>query len=172
VDPERAAAEGAGVAAAGVVGAAAALIEMAASVSEDWHEARATLGQARALHRRAEALGAENARRYSEVLRALAEPGQSDLGAALDHAADIPLRVAETANDVVLLARHSAELCAPHVRADVIASAALAAGAAAAAAQLVVVNLTALEGDERVARARDLADSARRNAGSAAGDSS
>src|SRR5689334_25009389 len=38
VDPERAAAQGAGVAAAGVVGAAAALIEMAASVSEDWDE--------------------------------------------------------------------------------------------------------------------------------------
>jgi len=145
---------------------------MAASVSEDWDEARATIGQARALHRRAEALGAENARRYSEVLKAFAQPGQADLGAALEHAAEIPLRVAEAANDVVLLARHSAECCAPQVRADVIASAALAAGAAAAAAELVVVNLTALEGDERVARARDLADSARRNAGSAAGDSS
>jgi formiminotetrahydrofolate cyclodeaminase len=172
VDAERAAAEGAGVASAGVVGAAAALVEMAARVSEDWPESRAALGQAQALHRRADALAAENARRYADVLRALESRGDLDLGVALDQAADIPLRIAETANDVALLAVHAADLCAPHVRPDVLAAAALAAGAAAAAAELVVANLTAMEGDKRVARVRDLAASARRSAGTVAGASS
>jgi len=142
---------------------------MAARASADWPDARAALGQAQALHRRAEALAAENARRYAEVLRALESPGAIDLGAALDQAADIPLRIAETANDVALLAAHSADLCAPHVRADVLAAAALAAGAARAAAELVAVNLTAMQGDERVARAWDLAVAARQSAGTVSG---
>jgi formiminotetrahydrofolate cyclodeaminase len=165
VDAERAAAEGAGVAAAGVAGAAAALVEMAARVTED----PATLGQAQALRRRAESLAAPNGTAYAAVLHALQDPGQRDLGAALDRAAEIPLQIAETANDIAILAQYSADICDPHVRADVLAAAALAAGAAAAAAELVVANLTALEGDERVARAYDLAASARRSAGTSPG---
>src|SRR5438128_1698028 len=137
---------------------------MAARVSEEWPEAPATVGQALALRRRAEALAVENVRRYADVLRALDRPREIDLGAALSHAADIPLRIAETAYDVALLARHTADLCEPRVRADVLAAASLAAGAAGAAAELVAANLTAIEGDERVARAYELAASARRSA--------
>ena len=165
MDAERAAAEGAGVAAAGVAGAAAALVEMAARVTDD----PATVGQAQALRRRAESLAARNVTTYAAVLHALQEPGRSDLGAALDRAADVPLQIAETANDIAILAQYVADLCDPHVRADVLAAAALAAGAAAAAAELVAANLTAMEGDERVARAHDLAASARRSAGAAPG---
>ena len=167
MDAEQAAAEGAGVAAAGVVGTAAGLVEMAARVSEDWPEARATVGQALALRRRAEGLAVENVRRYADVLRALDHPSEIDLGAALSHTADIPLRIAETAHDVAVLARHAADLCEPRVRPDALAAAALAAGAAGAAAELVAANLTAIEGDERVARAYELADAARRSAASA-----
>ena len=96
MDAEQAAAEGAGVATAGVVGTAAGLVEMAARVSEDWPEARAAVGQALALRRRAEGLAVENVRRYADVLRALDHPSEIDLGAALSHTADIPLRIAET----------------------------------------------------------------------------
>jgi len=159
VDVERAAAEGAGVAAARVVEAAAALVAMAAGVSPEWAEAGAVAGQASALRRRAERLADENAAGYADVLRALEEGGDR-LGESLVHAAEVPLQVAEAANDVSLLAAHTADRCDPRVRGDVVAAGALAAGAAAAAAELVAINLTATEGDERVQRARELAASA------------
>ena len=159
MDVERVAAESAGVAAARVVEAAAALVAMAAGVSPEWPEAAAVVGQARALARRATRLAAENAAGYAEVLRALEEGGDA-IGAAMVRAADVPLRIAEAATDVSLLAAHTADRCEPRVRADVVAAGALAAGAAAAAAELVAENLTAVEGDERVEHARDLAASA------------
>jgi len=52
----------------------------------------------------------------------------------------------------------------PSLRADAVAAALLAAAAAAAAAELVAVNLTASETDERVRRARRLAEDAARAA--------
>jgi formiminotetrahydrofolate cyclodeaminase len=52
----------------------------------------------------------------------------------------------------------------PGLRADAVVAAALAAGAARAAAELVAVNLTASADDERVLRARRLADEAARSA--------
>ena len=159
MDAERVAAEGAGVAAARVVETAATLVAMAAGVSSEWPEAGAVAGQARALQRRATRLAAENAAGYADVLRAL-EQGGDRLGEALTQAAEVPLQVAEAANDVSLLAAYTADRCDPRVRADVVAAGALAAGAAAAAAELVAINLTATEGDERVQRARDLAASA------------
>jgi formiminotetrahydrofolate cyclodeaminase len=55
-----------------------------------------------------------------------------------------------------LLAAHTAERCRGDVRADAVAAAFLARGAAAAAAQLVEVNLTTVEGDARITRARGL----------------
>jgi len=152
---EQLAAEGAGVITGGVVGAAAALVAMAARHSDEWPEASAVLGQAESLQRRAERLAAENARRYAVVLRAFA--GEGDLGQALDQAAETPLRLAEAANDVALLAVYTAERCEPRLRADVLAAASLAAGAARAAAELVAANLAATAEDERVARAWELA---------------
>ena len=76
----------------------------------------------------------------------------------------MPLELAETANDVALLAAYTADRCEPRVRADVVAAGALAAGAAAAAAELVAINLTAIEGDPRVEQARTLAAAAARAA--------
>jgi formiminotetrahydrofolate cyclodeaminase len=159
VDFERLAAESAGVAAARVVEIAAAVLSTAARMSAGWAEAAAVAGQADSLRRRATRLAAENAPVYAVVLRAF-EQGGDRLGQALDEAAEVPLRVAEAAHDVVLLAAHSADRCEPQARADVIAAGALAAGAAAAAAELVASNLTAMPGDERVERARDLATAA------------
>lgn len=167
-DPEQAAAESAGVAAASVVATAAALVAMVARVSHEWADADAARGQAEALRHRAEMLRAENATSYAAALRALEQPGAVDLGAALERAAEVPLRIAETANDVTLLAKRAAERCDPRVSADALAAASLAAGAAAAAAELVAANLTALEGDARVQRAHSLALSARRVAGTIA----
>jgi hypothetical protein len=157
VDAEHAAAEGAGVATAGVVGTAATLVAVVARSSPEWAEASAALGQAEALVRRSRRLAAENVERYAVVLRLLDEPGGGDLGTALEHSAEVPLRIAEAAADVASLATHAADHCEPRFRPDLLAAAAIAAGAAAAAAELVAANLTALEGDERVARARDVA---------------
>src|SRR5712691_5710267 len=75
MDLERVPAEGAGVAAAGVVETAAALVAVAAGVSTEWAEAGAVAGQAAALRRRAERLAVENAAGYADVLRALEQGG-------------------------------------------------------------------------------------------------
>jgi formiminotetrahydrofolate cyclodeaminase len=165
LDADKLAAESAGVAAAGAAAAAARLVEMAARASEAWPDAQAMAGQAQMLRRRAEELADENARTYATVLRALEQRGSSNLGGKLERAAETPLRIAEVANDIALLAREVAGRCERRVSADALAAASLAAGAAGAAAELVASNLTALEGDERVARANALAASARRSAG-------
>ncbi len=154
------AAEGAGVTAGGVVRTAASLVAMTARRSPDWVDAKAVLAQAESLERRAVALATENARRYAEVLAAFDRPDDGTLGAALERAAEVPLRIAETAHDVALLAAHAAEFCEPRLQPDARAAAHLAAGAAAAAAELVAANLTALEEDPRVGRARELAQAA------------
>jgi hypothetical protein len=159
IDVESLAAESAGVAAARVVDAAAGLLAMAAAASPEWPERRGAAGQADALRRRAGRLQSRNAASYADVLRAF-DQGGAELGAALERAAVVPLLVADAANDVALLASHTADRCDPRFRADAVAAASLAAGAAAAAAELVAANLIALEGDERVERARDLARSA------------
>jgi formiminotetrahydrofolate cyclodeaminase len=161
MDAERVAAEGAGVASAQVVETAAALVAMAAGISPDWDEANGVAGQAATLQRRSQRLAEENARVYATVLRAF-DAGGAGLGEALTQAAEVPLELAETANDVAMLAAYTADRCEPRVRADVVAAGALAAGAAAAAAELVAINLTASEGDPRVEHARTLANLAAR----------
>ena len=93
-----------------------------------------------------------------------AEQRDWEIGRAFARAAEPPLEIARVAADVAELAAQLAEGGDPRVRADAIAAAALAAGAAHGAVALVAVNLTALDGDPRVAEARELADNARRSA--------
>jgi formiminotetrahydrofolate cyclodeaminase len=116
--------------------------------------------QADALAARLTELAAEDADAFEAATHALAEPrdpsGARDylLGTALQHAADVPLRIAEAGADVVTLAASIASLAAPGERADATGAALLAAGATRAAAHLITINLVSRPGDERDARAR------------------
>ncbi|HEU4978237.1 MAG TPA: cyclodeaminase/cyclohydrolase family protein, partial [Solirubrobacteraceae bacterium] len=83
-----------------------------------------------------------------------------ELGAALDLAAEMPVALASAAADAAVLSAEVAEHSVADVRADAAAAAVLAAAAAQAALHLVEINLGTLPGDERVARAREHADTA------------
>jgi formiminotetrahydrofolate cyclodeaminase len=87
-----------------------------------------------------------------------------EIGRAFARAAEPLLEIARVAADVAELAAQLADESDPRVHADVTAAAALAAGAAHGVVALVAVNLTAVDGDPRVAEAEDLAGSARRSA--------
>ena len=158
-----------GVPASGVItglvaGLAASLLAAAADRSRDaWPGAAGAVAQAQALCRRAHALAQDNSTAYHDARAALAEqgpPGQGSpqrdwsLGRAVAAAADPPLALARTADDVAQLARALAGHGAPDVRADVVAAAQLAAGAAASAAHLVEVNLVVGADQERTGLAR------------------
>jgi formiminotetrahydrofolate cyclodeaminase len=139
---------------AGIAGGfAAALVAKSAARSEGWAGAEGARAQALDLRDRLLALAGQDARAYERALTAL-ERRESGLARALEKAAEVPLAIAETAADVSQLAAEAAELAEGSARADASAAAALAAGAARAAARLVEANLTAISGDERVARAR------------------
>ena len=151
-----------GSAAAIAVAMGAALLAMSARVSVgDWDEAEACAAQAEALRARAAPLAHADAAAFAEVLR-LGRERVSDfeLGRAYDQAAELPLRIAEAGADVAELAAHAAPRVDPKVLGDTAAAAQLAAAGAAIGAQLVAINLASREGDERVARARRLADAA------------
>jgi formiminotetrahydrofolate cyclodeaminase len=149
-----------------------------ARASQDgWTEARGIAAQAEALRDRLAPLAQLDADQYEAALSARAEEAPESerrdfqLGVAYARAAEPPLRIAEAANDVAALAVTVARHGDPSVRADAVAAAALAAAAARAAAELVAVNLTASAEDERVLRARRLAEEAARAAEEAsAGD--
>jgi formiminotetrahydrofolate cyclodeaminase len=79
------------------------------------------------------------------------------LGEALARAADLPLEIADHAENVSALAAEAAARATPDLRADAAAAAALALGAAWAAAKLVEVNLAMHADDPRLARARRIA---------------
>ena len=79
------------------------------------------------------------------------------LGEALARAADLPLEIADHAENVSSLAAEAAARATPDLRADAAAAAALALGAAWAAAKLVEVNLAMHADDPRLARARQIA---------------
>jgi formiminotetrahydrofolate cyclodeaminase len=160
---------GAGSVAAVVAALAAALVAHAArscvsrSTGTEWPEAGAAAAQAEALRDRLEPLVHVDAEVYGAAVVAL-DGGSSDagVGAALARAAETPLLIAEAAADVALLAVETACRCDPRRRTDVEAAGRLAAAAAHAAAELVAANLTALEGDPRVRRARAAAADAAR----------
>src|SRR6266511_2628772 len=79
-----------------------------------------------------------------------ATASNSKLQAALEHAAEIPIRIAEAGTDVTALAALLVENGNPEVRADAAAAAALAEGGTRAAAKLVQINLGATEDDPRI----------------------
>jgi formiminotetrahydrofolate cyclodeaminase len=116
-------------------------------------------------------LAQEDAAAYSLALAVLREPGgagpeerDARIGDALSHAAEVPLQIAEVAADIAALAADVVERGNPNLRGDAAAAAVLAEAAARISANLVAINLTMQEEDERVARALMLADNATRSA--------
>jgi formiminotetrahydrofolate cyclodeaminase len=143
---------------AALVGAmAAALCAKVARFSD----AGGALAQAEALRRRLAALAPEDAEAFVAALDQLRERRDDfDLGRALAEAAAVPLRIAEACADVAELAAALAETGKADLQPDARAASVLAAAAARSAALLVEANLGAAPGDERIARARLLADDA------------
>jgi formiminotetrahydrofolate cyclodeaminase len=159
---------GSGSVAALVTAAAAGLLAKVARFSGDgWPEAPGIAAQAEALRDRAAPLAQTDADEYEAALRAhrdnTEDPGERRdfaLGRAFARAAEPPLEIAAIAADVARLSVTVAERGEPALRADAVSAALFAAAAAATAAELVAVNLTASDTDERVTRARRLAEEA------------
>jgi formiminotetrahydrofolate cyclodeaminase len=136
---------GGGSAAGLTVAVAAAVVTMAARVSSDyWNGARGALAQAKRLKERATPLAQTDAAAYAVALAALYGPKQADsdtrnaeLATALEHAAEVPLTIAETAADVAELAAVVAAQGDPARHADAVTAGLLAAAAAAGAAECV-----------------------------------
>ena len=140
---------------------AAGLVRLVGRVSEDWDDAPGVAAQAAALGDRSLALADDDHRAYARAMAELAAPGRdASLGAALRHAAEIPLQIAETAADVAILAALAAKEGSETVRGDAWAAAVLAEAASVAAARLVHVNLATLPAGELCARADDAARAA------------
>lgn len=159
---------GGGSVAALVTAAAAGLLaKVARSSGEGWPDAPGIAAQAEALRDRATPLAQLDADEYEAALRAQSEDSQEEgerrdfvLGRAFARAAEPPLEIAAIAADVSRLSVTIAERGEPALRADAVSAGLLSAAAAAAAAELVAVNLTASAADERVLRARRLAEEA------------
>jgi formiminotetrahydrofolate cyclodeaminase len=154
---------------AAVVTAAAAglLAKVARASKDDWADARGVAAQAESLRDRVAPIAQIDADQYEAALRARGETGEQAgerrdfaLGRAFAAAAEPPLRIVEAAADVALLSIDIVRNADPSLRVDAAAAGMLAAAAARAAAELVAVNLTASVDDERVLRARSLADEA------------
>jgi methenyltetrahydrofolate cyclohydrolase len=163
-------APGGGSVAAIVTGFAASLAAMAARLStEQWEDAAGAVAQAEALRRRVLPLADEDARAYESFLEARRlsekvgpEARDAAIGAALSHAADVPLAIAEAALDVASLAAELAERGNPNLRGDAATAVLLSEAAVRATANLVEINLATGEGDARVERARALCEQTRR----------
>jgi formiminotetrahydrofolate cyclodeaminase len=151
---------GAGAIAAVQAAAAAALVELAARATETetWADAAGAAAQARKLRERLVPLARQDAEAYQAAVAKLKERADDfALGEALARAADVPLEIADHAENVSALAADAAAHANPDLRADAAAAAALALGAAWAAAKLVEINLGMHEDDPRLARARQIA---------------
>lgn len=160
-------APGGGSALAFAVATAAAVLSMAARISG----AAGLAAQAESLRARTAPLAQVDADSYDEALAV--RDATEDLGAdqrdfvigrAFARAAEPPLEIVRAAADVAELAAELAATGDPRVRADALAAAALAAGVARGAVALIAANLTAVDGDLRVAEAQRLADAASRSA--------
>ncbi|HEX6700266.1 MAG TPA: cyclodeaminase/cyclohydrolase family protein [Gaiellaceae bacterium] len=151
-----------GSAAALAIAMGAGLVAMAARISvDDWDEAATTAAQAEALRRRAAPLAHADAEAYAEVLRLRRErASDEELGRAFERAAELPLMIAEVGADVAELAARAAPRVDPKVQGDAAAAAVLAEAGTRIAAHLVGINLATSEGDERIRRARELAEAA------------
>jgi glutamate formiminotransferase/formiminotetrahydrofolate cyclodeaminase len=156
---------------AAVVGAmAASLTSMAARFSkEQWEDAAGAVAQAEALKARLLPLADEDARAYENVLLALRLPKDVDeelrdaaIGDALSRATDVPLAIAEASVDVATLACELAQRGNQNLHGDAAAAVFLAEAVVRTSANLVEVNLATREGDERLDRAREFVETARR----------
>ena len=165
---------GGGAAACVSLAAAAGLVGMCARRSRpSWPPAAAAAGQADVLRTRASDLVEESAAAYAEAAARLPGREQSSdaatptrewkLGVALARAADAPLRVAELSADVAELALEVANGADPGFRAEAVAACLLAEATARIGAHLVEINLTTLQGDERLERATAAAARATRS---------
>ncbi len=158
---------GAGAVAALSAASAAALVELAARATKagEWPDAAGAAAQAKRLRDRLVPLARQDAEAYQAAIAQLKERGDDfALGEALARAADIPLEIADHAENVAALAAEAAQHATPDVRADAAAAAALALGAAWAAAKLVEVNLAMRDDDPRLERARRIASGATQTA--------
>jgi formiminotetrahydrofolate cyclodeaminase len=158
---------GAGAVAAVVTSLAAGVIAGVAASSPEWPESRAARAQARRLLDRALRLAPRNEAAFLEALAALNLPERVEpevrsaaIRDALARSTAVPLRIAEVAADTAELAAHVAERCEPTFRADAVAALRLAEGATRACTELVATNLGVTDDDERLAKARRLAESA------------
>jgi formiminotetrahydrofolate cyclodeaminase len=159
-------APGGGSVAAIVVAMSAGLVTMVARASkEHWSEAGGVVGQAEAFRARVAPLAQADAEVYTAALAALKGREQVEaryrdqkLQAALERAAEIPLKIAEAGSDLTCLAALLVENGNPEVRADAAAASVLAEGGTRAAAKLVEINLGATEEDPRVRHVRLLVD--------------
>ncbi len=163
---------GAGATAALVTTLAAALMVKVSRPSIGaWPEAGAVVAQAERLRQRAAPMAEANAQAYERArgaLTAVSDPHDanpagagspvpaSDLGASLDEAAAVPLRIAEVAADIVELATTAAGHAQYDMRPDALIAARLADACVSAATDLVEVNLGVTQNDERLERARAL----------------
>ena len=164
-------APGGGSVAAFVAEMAASLAAMAARFAHDWDGAAGAVAQAETLRHRAAPLADADAVAYENVLTAMRMPPELEpevrntlIGETLSRAADVPLAIAECAASVAELAAEIAVCGNPNLRGDAAAAAILAASAARVAANLVEINLSTVEGDDRVERAREIVRSADRAA--------
>jgi methenyltetrahydrofolate cyclohydrolase len=155
----------AGSAAAIAVAMAAGLIAKAARASADWSEAASAVAQAEQLRKRVAPLAQSDADAYLEALAALHLPDQLEsevrdmaLGQVLARAAEIPLAIAEAGADVACLAAVAADRGIADRRGEAVAAALLASAGTRTAAYLVAGNLTMTPDDERVTRARAMAE--------------
>jgi methenyltetrahydrofolate cyclohydrolase len=170
-------APGGGSVAAFVTEMAASLAAMAARFAHDWSGAAGAVAQAETLRHRAAPLAAEDAVAYENVLTAMRMPKNLEsevrntlIGETLSRAADIPLLIAETANDVAELASEIAVQGNQNLRGDAAAASLLASSAVHVAANLVEINLSTVEGEGRIERARALVRSSELAAARAVGD--
>ena len=170
-------APGGGSVAAFVTEMAASLAAMAARFAHDWEGASGAVAQAETLRHRAAPLAVEDAVAYENVLTAMRMPKELEpevrntlIGETLSRAADVPLHIAQTAADVAELASEIAVCGNPNLRGDATAASLLAASACRVAANLVEINLSTAEGDDRVELARALVRSADKAAQRALGD--
>ncbi len=141
-----------GAASAVACALAAALVELAAGVSD--HPDVAARGAA--AREQAIQLADDDAAAYGQVIDARRAEDAVRVAAALSHASDVPLAIAETAAELAELAADMATTDRESVRGDAIAGALLAEAATAAAARLVAINLGGAPADPRRGRAREL----------------
>jgi formiminotetrahydrofolate cyclodeaminase len=158
-------APGGGSAAALAVAMAAALIAKVARGSPSWLERESAVAQAERLRQRTAPLAQADAEAYEEALAALNLPSELEpevrgmaIGEVLGRAVEVPLAIADAGADVAVLAAVAAERGTLDRRADAIAAAVLASAGAQVAAHLVAVNLVVAPEDDRVRRARAVAE--------------